>query len=134
MTEFFFERSRQSSPSILDGRQTALSQTTNDEDDDDFGNGFMALEENPRSKEIFWPVIDSSNILSVSRADSGRVSSRNSNEETDNKGRVSVEEMGYVNHDEAKEEDRELEEDMDEENDFFGLKNADENEMKVNYW
>ena len=134
MTEFFFERSRQSSPSILDVRQTALSQTTNDEDDDDFGNGFMALEENPRSKEIFWPVIDSSNILSVSRADSGRVSSRNFDEETDNKGRVSVEEMGSVNHDEAKEEDRELEEDMDEENDFFGLKNADENEMKVNYW
>ena len=94
----------------------------------------MALEENPRSKEIFWPVIDSSNILSVSRADSGRVSSRISDEETDNKGRVSVEEMGSVNHDEAKEEDRELEEDMDEENDFFGLKNADENEMKVNYW
>ena len=53
MTEFFFERSRQSSPSILDVRQTALSLTTNDVDDDDFGNGFMALEENPRSKEIF---------------------------------------------------------------------------------
>ena len=45
-----------------------------------------------------------------------------------------MEEMGSVNHDEAKEEERELEEDMDEENDFFGLKNADENEMKVNYW